>query len=90
MTPAETAIERKRIVGLLIAGITADNPGKTIDTDKMTFAFLNIVNSAWTADRIKDLEWRVETMAQQMAGLALPAPAPATRATLKLRNGTDG
>jgi len=88
MTPAETAIERKRIVDLLIAGITADNPGKTIDTDKMTFAFLNIVNSAWSGDRIADLERRAETMGQQMAALE-SQPAPAKRATLKLR-GNDG
>ena len=88
MTPAETAIERKRIVGLRIAEITADNPGKTIDTDKMTIAFLGIVNSAWAVDRIVELESRVETMAQQMAGLAAQ-PAPA-RAVLKLRGNSDG
>ena len=75
----------------MILEITADNPGKTIDRDKMTIAFLGIVNMAWTADRISDLESRVEAMAQQMAGLAAqPAPAPAKRATLKLTGGTIG
>ena len=91
MTPAETGTERKRIVGLMIAEITADNPKANLDRDKMTVAFMGLVNSAWTADRIKDLERRVEAMAQQMAGLAAqPAPAPAKRATLRLKGGNDG
>ena len=91
MTPAETGTERKRIVNLMIAEITADNPKANLDRDKMTVAFMGLVNSAWTADRIADLESRVEHMAQQMAALeSQPAPAPAKRALLKLRSGTDG
>ena len=91
ITPAETAIERKRIVDLMIAEITADNPKANLDRDKITIAFLGLVNTAWHAERIADLESRVEQMAQQLAGLAAqPAPASAKRATLKFRSGNDG
>ena len=88
LSPTQRGIESKRIVDLLIAGITADNPGKTLNTDKMTNAFLGIVTMTWHAERIADLESRVEQMAQQMAALE-SQPTPAKRAILKL-GGNDG
>ena len=61
-----------------------------LDRDKLTIAFGNIVTMTWHAERIADLESRVEQMAQQLAGIAAPAPAPAKRTKLKLGGGTDG
>ena len=86
LSQAERSIEQRRTVAAMIQEITADNPGKTLDGDKMTVAFLAIVNSNWQAERIADLELRVETMAQQMAALEAQS-APAKRALHKLKGG---
>jgi len=86
MPPAERGIERQRIVNLMIAEAMADHP--KLNRDKLTKAFLDIVTMTWHAERIADLESRVEQMAQQLAALeSQPAPA---RAVLKLRGNSDG
>ena len=88
MSPAERAIERKRIVHLMIAEITVDNPGTTLSRDKLTLAFTDLITITWHVDRIVELEGRVEAMAQQLAALETqPVPALAKRATLKLKGG---
>jgi len=66
----------------VVAEIVADNPKANPDRDKMTIAFLDIVNSSWTIERIADLERRLDAMD------AAPIPAPAKRA--KLKGGTNG
>jgi len=87
--PAERAIEQRRIVAAMVEEAIADHPSKSLNRDKMTIAFGNIVTMTWQSERIADLETRVETLAQQLAGLAAVSPAPA-RAKLKLRSGTNG
>ena len=89
LSPTQRGIESKRIVAAMIAEITADNPGRTLDRDKMTNAFLGIVNASWSVDRIADLESRIEHMAQQLAALE-SQPTPAKRATLKLKGNSNG
>jgi len=84
LSPAERAIERKRIVAAMVAEIVADNPGSNMNRDKMAVAFLDLVNTSWTADRIAELERRLDALD------AAAQPAPAKRATLKLRSGNDG
>ena len=90
LSPAARATEHKRIVGLMIEEAIADHPSKSLNRDKMTVAFGNIVTMTWHAERIADLESRVETLAQQLAGIAAAQPAPAKRTKLKLGSGTNG
>jgi len=88
LSPAARATEHKRIVAAMVEEAIVDHP--KLDRDKLTIAFGNIVTMTWHAERIADLESRVEQMAQQLAGIAAPAPAPAKRTKLKLGGGTDG
>jgi len=62
----------------------ADHPSKSLNGDKMTVAFLAIVNSSWTVERIADLERRLDAMD------AAPIPAPAKRVRLKLEANSYG
>ena len=87
LSPAARATEHKRIVAAMVEEAIVDHP--KLDRDKLTIAFGNIVTMTWQSERIADLETRVETLAQQLAGLAAVSPAPA-RAKLKLRSGTNG
>jgi len=84
LSPTQRGIESKRIVAAMIAEITAYNPGKTLNTDKMTNAFLGIITMTWHAERIADIERRLDAMD------AAPIPAPAKRVKLKLTGGTIG
>ncbi len=86
LSPAKRATEHKRIVGLMIEEAIADHP--KLNRDKLTVAFGNIVTMTWQSERIADLESRVETLAQQLAGFAAAQPALAKRATLKLSDGS--
>ena len=68
----------------MVAEIVADNPGSNMNRDKMAVAFLDLVNTSWTADRIAELERRLDALD------AAAQPAPAKRAVLKLKGGTNG
>jgi len=86
LSPTQRAIEFKRACALLADQAIAENP-KALDRVRLMEGFVGIVHTSWTADRIADLESRVEHMGQQMAALE-SQPAPTKRATLKLRSGT--
>ena len=92
LSPTQRASEFKRACALLADQAIGESP-KAIDRARLMEGMVGIVHTSWTADRIADLESRVEHMGLQMAALEsqpAPAPAPAKRATLKLKGGTNG
>jgi len=86
LSAVDRQVEARRIVKAIAADIaTGAKPG-SVNMDRIEQYADMLVFRIWTVERLAELEARVKAMDTA----AQPAPAPAKRATLKLKGGTNG